>query len=264
MDDVKDTQAPLEAPKLSAPKPDVPAKVEPEPLNIGELLEDESAADTPVKVADLKKWYEAQRHEIVATVEQDFRKRTEEENARRRASEDQNAAAAADIDWAQHIFERLASPDADERATAEAEMQSNASRYNRGRSLKFERESTEAQNRAVSEYMAPIWKHVQDAGEYTDLIEALKPDGPLMQEAGGNWLLAAMKHAETRGYERGRTEKSEDDDQQRRINDGAGGPPMLGGISRGSGESITDGVQLGAPGSTRLLRERREAAMRRK
>jgi hypothetical protein len=144
------------------------------------------------------------------------------------------------------------------RASAEAKMQSDPERYNRGRSLQFQRESTEAQSKAVNAYMTPVWQGVRAAGYESLFTEVFKPEGSeLLREANGNWMLAAMKHAEQLGYQRGATESADEADRQRRAQEGAGGPPALGGSAGGSSnDDLWAGIDRTKPGAAAEYRRR--------
>lgn len=241
-------------------------------VDIAALLEDEAAADTPIRVADLKPFLEQHSSKLIADAEATFTRRQQEQQAAERARSDQQAAAQEDIDFAASIYKRMADPAT--RAEAEAEMQANGDRYARGRSLQFQRESSEAQSKAVNAYMEPIWAAVKP--EYESLFtEVFTENSEALRAAGGNWMLAAMKHAENLGYQRGKNEAADEADQTRRINEGADGPHANngagGGGARGSlEERAKQGVDFTKPGAAALYqanlqreRERDRVAARR-
>mgnify|MGYP007100057098 CR=1 FL=1 len=240
----------------------------PAPPSISELLNDESKLDTPVPLAQVKDWFTAERGRIITEVEQRLRSEAAEREAAQRARADQQAAAQEDIEFASSVYANLSSPDPEVRAAAEAKMQADPERYNRGRSLQFQRDSSEAHSKAVNAYMAPVWQGVREAGYESLFAEVFKPEGSeLLRQANGNWMLAAMKHAEQIGYQRGATEAADEADRQRRAAEGADGPPAMGAPGGSSDNSdLWAGIDRTKPGAgaeyRRRLAERQSAARR--
>lgn len=205
-----------------------------------------------VKVDDLKPLLEQHTAATVARIEQDMRQRAEDERTRQRALDDQNSAAASDIEWAQGIYDAMDSQDPATAEAAKASMRAAEERYNRGRSMKYQRESSQAQQAAVENYMGPIWTGVKAAGYEALFVGdgALANGGtPEMREANGNWMLAAMKTAEAIGYERGKTESANATDLNNRVADGSSGAPALGSPPADSNADLWAGIDRTKPGA---------------
>lgn len=224
---------------------------QPLPLDIEALLADEAAANTPVKIADLKPFLEKHTAKLVTSVEADFRKRRDEEAAVERSRHEEDAAAAADIDWAAAIYADLSSSDETKRVAAETAVQQNADRYANGRSLKYQRESTDARDKAISAHVGPLFKHIQDAdAKYQPVLDAIA-DPAKVEAANGNWILTGLRAAEQIGYERGKHEADDDRDLTRRIAAGANGAPAFNNGTPVSSEALMEGITPGKPGSAR-------------
>lgn len=255
--------APAAAPTPPAASTPPPAPgTPPPPLSVEQLLEQGGE----VKVDDLKPLLEQRDAALVARIENDLRQKAADDEARRRAADDQNAAAAADIEWAQRIFTDMDSQDPATAEAAKAEWRANEERYNRGRSLKYQRESSETQQRAVNEYMAPIWQGIREAApEYQSLFAEVfgnRGDTEAMREAKGNWMLAAMKHAEHIGYERGKNESGDAADLNRRVQDGVQGPPGLGGGAHDDNSDLWNGIDRTQAGAAAEYQRRLQARQR--
>lgn len=234
----------------------------PAPVTLASLL----ASGETVNVADLTPLLEQEQAATVARVEADIRQRANDERARQQAQDQQNAAAASDIEWAQTVYDQMDDADPAVSEAAKVAMRTNELRFNRGRALKYQRESSEAQQTAVQEYMTPLWAGVRAAG-YEALFVAggalNNGESQAMRDANGNWMLAAMKSAEAIGYERGKTEAGNAADLNNRVNEASGGPPALGAPSADANADLWNGIDRSKPGAAaeyqRRLADRQRA-----
>ena len=227
----------------------------PPPLDIAALLADEAAADTPVKIADLKPFLEQHRGAIVEEVTTSLRAQRQQEEQRRAEAEERNASAKSDMDWALDLDKRLDSPDEAVRAQAKIDKDAGKTRYLRGLSLSYEAGSAQTRDRAIAEHVNPLLAHLQKQGQQP-FLDALANPAELAKHEG-NYLLMAIKMGEAAGYERGKAEAAEAAERDGRIDAGTKLPPGLnGGGGNGAPSKLTEGITLGQPGSTRLLRQR--------
>lgn len=220
------TTEPTTAPPAGESAPVPPAGAAPS-LDIAALLADEAAADTPIKVSDLKPFLERQTGEIVAKVTTDLREQQQRADAQRRSQEEQQATAQADRTFARDIERRLREGSDEDRSAATQDMNTHRERYLRGLAVDYQAESAETRNRAIAEHVNPLFQQIKDDGRFQSYLDALQ-DPAQLQPHNGNWVLMALRHGEQAGYERGKAEAEAAADQTLRINTAAGGPPPLG------------------------------------
>lgn len=243
----------------------------PEP-SIDELLDwDESKGTPPVEalpIARLKEYLTERDGRVIETVSAEMRERQRREAEEARAREESAATTKLDRDFAVDIETRLKSTDATVVAQAQADMEANRDRYRRGLAIAFHEESSERRMKAVGEYLAPLWDDLRKRG-FAEFIDVTLKDRETLakyQTADGtpNWVALAFDYADARGYERGKAEAAEAADQQRRINEGADGPPNLGGGAGGNSTGgLLDGIDRSKPGAYREV-QARIAAQRQK
>lgn len=230
-------------------------------LDIAALLEDESAADTPIRVADLKPFLEQRTGRIVEEVSTRLRAEREQEERQRRDAEERNATLKSDMDWALDLDRRLSSSDESVRQQAVSEKEASADRYRRGLAIAYEHESSDRRNKAIAEHLSPLLENLKQAGEQEYLDALSKPEE--IARHGGNWLLMAIKMGEERGYQRGKAEAADEADLDRRANEASSGAPRQSSPNNdprgGRNDDLWEGIDRTKPGAFREFQRRLDA-----
>lgn len=203
----------------------------------------------------LKQYLDSQIGESVTRTQTEVMSRIQQQQEAERQRTANQAKVQEDIDWAKRLEDDMFSGDAEKAAAAKAERDREADRYSSAMAAKFSMARDQVRHENVSEFLSGIFEDTVKNGEQA-IIDALTPE--FIQQHGGNPLrasIAAAKAAgERAGYERGLAEGQQISTAERGAEGQRGTPPPDRGGNNGS--KLTEGVTLGAPGSTRTLRQR--------
>lgn len=241
-----------------------PANSENTPPDLDALLSwDEEANGKPpveaVPLSELRDYIQRRDGTLIDRAREETRAEFEERSRRERENTERLAAAQSDIEWAAKIDADLSSTDEAVRASALAAKEEDRDRYLRGLAMKFQRDKGTAAQGVLAEHYRELLGGVQKA-DVSDLLEALK-SADRLNEHGGNPLLLAHAMGKAAGDAVGYARGLEEGERKARTEENANGAPSLRGGDN-TKKGLTDGITLGAPGSTRELRKRFAASAR--
>lgn len=231
--------------------------------DIAALLADENAGDTPLTVAQLKPFLEAQTGVIAERERERIRAERAEQDRIQRESDERNSTRKSDRDWALDLDRRLDSRDEAVRAQALADKEGAGDRYRRGLAVAYEDDSNERQIAAVNAHLSPRLAHLQGEGQQAFLDKLA--DAQWFGQFGGNELLAAIKFGDEAGYQRGLHEAEEAADQARRTVEASQGGPGGeagggGGGAAGGRTDLWEGIDRSKPGAAAEYQRRLNAS----
>jgi len=203
----------------------------------------------------LRTYIDTRVGEAATQAQQSAVQQLEERQRQQREREQSRAKVQEDIDWASRIEDDLFSTDEAKKQAAVAARDADKSRYSRAMSAKFETAETQVYSRNVSTFLETVFADAVKADGGQALVDAMTPE--LIAQHGGNPVRAAFAVAKAAGDAEGYARGLEAGKQEATVNDGASGQQSMTPPRGGGGKTaLTEGVKLGAPGSTQELRRR--------
>lgn len=193
-----------------------------------EKLPDDQRA---VTLDDLDEFVKGVIGETRTAADREYAERAERERAAAAAQQQQSAAAQTDIDYYNDLKGRSFSADEAVRVTAQAEMEKNETRYQRGAALALQT-SQQTQERAVyASFFTAVSNDLEQAGFAGVMPKPGTPEyvgfAAKVNQAKGGFAGLFIEHGKQLGIEEGKRLGREEAEREHRIDDGKDGAPAV-------------------------------------